>query len=584
MNGFADGVAYVPSKYGTLYALNLTTGATIWTYVFDTPPVGTATEERTVSAALDGTDLVFGHLGGVIDLDAVTGALRWAYDDPSSTEVLSSIAIAGGGSQPVVACADLSGAFHVLALANGQDLYDYQTGSYIVSSPAVSDGDVIIASTDGLLYDFAVGGGNDATLPTASITSPAQGATVANPTGDEVINGTAADPLSVASVDVAIESGGSQGAWWDGATGSWTSAPIGNRATLASAGRPSTGWSFAFPVPSYGASYQVTVTAHSGGGQASAGTGQLQFAVRGATTGPRLPTASQFYIAPGGSLTVNGGGFVRGEVVTVSLQGKKLASMAAGSGGTFGPTTVTFPSSTAFGESFLLATATGSGKRATVPVYVSNAWSDPGNNAGHSGYAPNDASYGNIIFAGSNSGIYPAWDFIAGSAIGTSAGVADDVAYVGDASGELLAIDTQNGSNLWTWQNPSGAAIDGAPTIDAALGQVMVGTADGSVDAVSTSGHLLWSTSVGGAVNAPTYGGGEIYVSSTNGASGAVTALTEATGAVSWSQSLASPAGSAASLDTASGLLVVGEGDGTVTALSTASGDPVLDVHHRRRR
>ncbi len=43
-NGFADGVAYVPSKYGTIYALDLTTGAKLWSHVFNRPPVGTATE------------------------------------------------------------------------------------------------------------------------------------------------------------------------------------------------------------------------------------------------------------------------------------------------------------------------------------------------------------------------------------------------------------------------------------------------------------------------------------------------------------------------------------------------------------
>ena len=31
VNGFADGVVYVPSKDGFVYALNLTTGAHLWT-------------------------------------------------------------------------------------------------------------------------------------------------------------------------------------------------------------------------------------------------------------------------------------------------------------------------------------------------------------------------------------------------------------------------------------------------------------------------------------------------------------------------------------------------------------------------
>ena len=224
VNGFADGVAYVPSKFGVIYALNLTTGAKLWSYTFNPrPPLTTSATGRS-TPALDGTNLVFGYHGGVIDLNAVTGAVRWKYTDPTGTEVLSSVAIAGK-TKAVVLCADLSGAVHALNLANGAVLYNYQTGGYIVSSPAVSDGDVLIASSDGLLYDFAVGGGNDTTLPTASITSPAFGSSVPNPGGSEVISGTASDPVAVSSVDVAIEAGGIGGTWWDAATGKWLDGP-----------------------------------------------------------------------------------------------------------------------------------------------------------------------------------------------------------------------------------------------------------------------------------------------------------------------------------------------------------------------
>ena len=60
--------------------------------------------------------------------------------------------------------------------------------------------------------------------------------------------------------------------------------------------------------------------------------------------------------------------------------------------------------------------------------------------------------------------------------------------------------------------------IDGSPTVDPALGQVMVGTADGAVDAISTAtGQTVWSASVAGAANAPTFANGEAYVSSTGG-------------------------------------------------------------------
>jgi outer membrane protein assembly factor BamB len=568
VNGFADGVAYVPSKYGIIYALNLTTGAKLWSYTFNArPPTVTSAAGRS-TAALDGTNLVFGHLGGVDDLNAVTGAVRWKYNDPTSTEVLSSVAIAGK-TNAVVLCADVSGAIHALNLANGAVLYNYQTGGYIVSSPAVSDGDVLIASSDGLLYDFAVGGGNNATLPTASVTSPAFGSSVPNPGGSEVISGTASDPVAVGSVDVAVESGGVGGTWWDAATGKWALGPIANSATLATPGEPTTDWSFDFPVPKSGRSYLVSITAHSSGGQASAGSDQFQFVVQSVTTGPRL-VSSQSDVAAGGSLTVDGDGFAPGESVSISLRGVQLKSVKAGTTGSF-VTSVSLPEYAAFGESSLLATGVTSKSQASAPIDITNSWDDPGRTQGHGGFEPNDASYSNI-FVVSPKTIGPAWNSIAGSAITTSAAVADGVAYVGDASGQLLAINTHNGALLWTWQGPSGKAIDGAPTVDPTLGLVMVSSANGTVEAVTTAGTPVWSASVGGVPNAPTFGAGEVYVSSSNGSAGAVTALVESSGATTWSHTLTSPVTSASTLDTTSKLVIVGESSGAVTALSTSSG------------
>ncbi len=573
VNGFADGVAYLPSKYGILYAIDLTTGAKLWSYTFD-PPIYTGdTGTGRSTPALAGTDLVFGHVGGVIDLDAVTGALRWQYTDPSGTEVLSSVAIAGRTGHAVALAADLAGTFFALDLANGKLLYSYQTANYIASSPAVSDGDVLLASTDGLLYDFAVGGGNDSTLPTASVTSPAPGATVPNPLGNEVIQGTATDPGSVQSVDVAIETGGGgHGPWWNASTNSWVQGPVGNTAVLASPGATTTSWSLALPVPTYGGTYQVSVIAHSGGGQSSLPHGLSQFAVAAATSGPRMH-ASRFNVSPGTSLRVSGQGYASGEAITLSIGGTTVATPTATSAGAFGPLTVRVPTGAVFGEGQIQATGATSGRQSVAPLYIANTWLEPGNDPGNSGSEPNDPTYAKIFFLGSNTGINPAWDYVDSAAITTATAVANGVAYAGDASGHLLAINTSNGTNLWTWQDSSGAAIDGSPTVDPAVGEVMVGTAGGSVDAISiATGQTLWSSSVSGAANAPTYANGEAYVSSSGGT---VTALVESTGAVTWSTTLGSPALSAVAVDKSSPILVVGEHNGTVQALSTASGSPI---------
>ncbi len=409
VNGFADGVAYVPTKFGQIFALNLTTGAKIWSYTFNPrPPLTTSATGRS-TPALDGTNLVFGYHSGVMDLNAVNGKLRWNYQDPSGTEVLSSVAIVGK-TQAAVICADLSGAVHALNIANGDSLYNYQTGGYIVSSPAVSDGDVLIASSDGLLYDFAVGGGNDATLPTASTTSPAYGASVPNPNGSEVISGTATDPVGVSSVDLSIESGGVGGTWWDGATGKWRTGPFPNPVTLATPDGTSTNWSYQLPVPTSGGSYLVSVITNSSGGQASTGRTSLSLLSKNRPAGPQFE-ASQYDVAAGGTVTVNGSGFTAGETVAISLRGQTLTSVKAGDTGSFGPTAVTLPEYAAFGLSSLLATGATSKGQAAAPIYITNSWDDPGNVQNHSGFESDDASYSNIFFVGSGD-IRPSWDSI----------------------------------------------------------------------------------------------------------------------------------------------------------------------------
>ena len=322
VNGFADGVAYVPTKFGQIFALNLTTGAKIWSYTFNLrPPLTTSATGRS-TPALDGTNLVFGYHSGVMDLNAVNGKLRWNYQDPSGTEVLSSVAIVGK-TQAAVICADLSGAVHALNIANGDSLYNYQTGGYIVSSPAVSDGDVLIASSDGLLYDFAVGGGNDATLPTASITSPSYDASVTNPNGSEIISGSASDPVGVSSVDLSIESGGIGGTWWDGATGTVADRPVRQSGNV---GDPRWGHDGLVHRPA-GSDiwWQLPGDRH---GAFERGPSEYRdqtswsFPHRNQRPGPQLE-ASQYNVAAGGAVALIGSGFTDGESVAISLRGVK---------------------------------------------------------------------------------------------------------------------------------------------------------------------------------------------------------------------------------------------------------------------
>lgn len=575
VNGFADGVAYVPSKLGIMYAVDLTTGALIWQTNFN--KLAGAKEGGRSTAALDGNNLVFGYSGGLFDLNAITGTVIWQYKDPTSTEALSSPAIAGPPGSEVVAVGEIAGGVDVVSLATGAQLYRYQTGGYITASPAVTGGEIIIASADGFLYNFAVGGGSEATVPEATVTSPADSSSVANPGGNLTVSGTATDGIAVANVVVAIQSGGANGLWWDAATSSWSSGPVSNLATLTSPGATATTWSFSYPIPPGGGTYQVTADGESTTGQADGKAAVSSFAVAAATKGAHVKT-NLTYVPPGSSVLLSGGGYTPGETVTVSLLGTTLLTETASSKGVLGSRKVLIPSKSPFGQTSLLATGATSGRSASVAITITNNWAQFGYSQAHSDFEPNDASLYNLVHPGGNIFLDPSWQYQAGSAVNTTPAVAGEVAYVGDAAGQLTAIDVHNGAPLWTWTEPGTAvAMTGSPAVDLVRHIVFVGTAAGTLYAISLSTHaLLWSAQIGGVMSSPVFAGGNVYLtgSTQNGTSyiGSAWALAETTGAKLWSAVLPGAATATPTIDAANGNFIVGLLSGQIVNLNLATG------------
>ncbi|MGA7923740.1 MAG: PQQ-binding-like beta-propeller repeat protein, partial [Thermoplasmata archaeon] len=515
-NGFADGVAYVPSKYGFMYALDLSTGKEIWGTDFAT--LGDSHVEQGLStAAVYGTNLVFGYGEGVFDLNATNGKLIWNYHDPDKVEAISSPAIAGIGGTAIVAVGDLAGYVEIVSLASGKQLYTYKTGGSVTSSPAIVDGNIIVPSSDGFLYSFAVGGGNDAALPTTKVTSPTQGSDLANPNGDLAVHGSATDSVGVGGVEIAVQSSGTGGPWWNGTSNAWTQGPADNLATVADPGATTSGWTFSFPIPQSGGSFIVTANGMSIAGQSDIKGAEVGFDVMYSTSGPHL-RASPSYVAPGGTVTVNGGGFTPGEKVEIRLLGQVLATVTAATDMSIPETRVVIPTSSAFGATVLNATGKTSGKSATVPISIGNSWDQFGYAPEHVGFEPNDPILNSLEFLGPGNGEQLAWHYEVGEPIESSPAVVNGVTYVGDGAGNLLAIDDYNGGLLWNFSLGSGKAIDGSPAVDAGLGCVFFGANDGSLDAVNaTTGTLVWSDAVGGDVDAPVFSNGVIYVTSSSG-------------------------------------------------------------------
>jgi outer membrane protein assembly factor BamB len=149
VNGFADGVVYFEGKDAWVFALDLTTGAPIWS--LNTRNVGGAQPTQT-SAALLGNTIYEGDSLGFHAFNATNGSVVWTND--TTGKVISSPAIAGPAGDQIMFAGTLTGAFMAFDLATGQPEFSYQTGGVLLSSPAIANNTVYIAGDDGFLYAF----------------------------------------------------------------------------------------------------------------------------------------------------------------------------------------------------------------------------------------------------------------------------------------------------------------------------------------------------------------------------------------------------------------------------------------------
>jgi outer membrane protein assembly factor BamB len=567
-NGFADGVVYQASKYGIMYALDMVTGAELWETNFAKYSTGTAGGRS--SAALDGNTLVFGMGDGAIALNATTGAELWHFVDQTHLEVLSSPAVVGPANNQIVTFGDSGGMFHVLAMSTGKELYNYQTGSFITSSPAVINHHILIDSTDGFLYDFALKGGNVAP-PTTAISSPAQGQQLPNPNGNLSVLGTATDGVGLSGVDVSVQSGGSAGPWFDAATGTWVLGPVANRVAVAKPGAGQSAWKFAFPVPSSGASYQVFANAVDTNGETDRTGVQPTFVVQPSLTEPTI-TPSATFVAPGASFNVSGNAFEAGETVVYTLQGTTVGSAQANPQGQVPSIPITIPLGDAFGLTNLTATGQASGDITTAPITITNLWTQSGYGSTHTAFEPNDKVFSHTLQV-SKGYAAPAWSFTSGAPIDAAPAVVAGSAYVGNDAGQLFAVDTISGAPLWTFTSPTGAAIHASPAVDVNAGLVVFGSDDGTLYTISAgTGKSIGSAALDGIPTAPSIVNGQIYVGTD---AGSVIDLDEKTGAQVWSVNLTSAIHSAPAVDPSTSLLIVGDDAGALTALNATTGATV---------
>jgi PGF-CTERM protein len=166
----ANGVVYIGGADGNVYALNATTGDTLWVYPTGGPVYSSP-------AVVNGVVYVGSYDHNVYALNATTGAKLWSYK--TSGSISSSPAVDDGvvyinSNGPLISTRTWSegghlnieqfyrGALYSLQADTGKENWNYTFGvtggERSLSSPAVVNGIIYVGSGDNNVYAFNYGG------------------------------------------------------------------------------------------------------------------------------------------------------------------------------------------------------------------------------------------------------------------------------------------------------------------------------------------------------------------------------------------------------------------------------------------
>ena len=141
----ANGLVYIDSKNGSVYALNESSGTLNWTAVINTQSIG---DVSTQAVSVNGMLYVGSLDNNLYAFNATTGVLKWKT--PTGGGIDSSPAVANG----IVYVASFDGSIYAMDATTGTTLWSYATGSLSFSSPIMANGWLYCGSTNGNLYAF----------------------------------------------------------------------------------------------------------------------------------------------------------------------------------------------------------------------------------------------------------------------------------------------------------------------------------------------------------------------------------------------------------------------------------------------
>ncbi|MDA0765869.1 MAG: PQQ-binding-like beta-propeller repeat protein, partial [Verrucomicrobia bacterium] len=149
----ADGVVYVGSVWGTVYALDAETGAKKWS--FET--------EDTIEAAptvAGGKVYVGSNYGTLHALDIGTGKEVWHYNIRDKVSASVNMVKSPDGTEDWVLMNGYDGVARCLRATDGSQVWEFATDEYINGSPAVIEGKyVVFGGCDAVVYTLNLADG-----------------------------------------------------------------------------------------------------------------------------------------------------------------------------------------------------------------------------------------------------------------------------------------------------------------------------------------------------------------------------------------------------------------------------------------
>ena len=142
--------AFFGTESGVFFCIDAATAAIVWR----AEPTTKGQSYRS-SAALAGDLAIVGSRGRALEAFAIgDGARGWRRPMRGRVDGSPAVVHTAGGSLAAIV-GDGAGRIMAVATADGQPLWEFDAGGGFTSGPAVADGKVVLAATDGIVWCFS---------------------------------------------------------------------------------------------------------------------------------------------------------------------------------------------------------------------------------------------------------------------------------------------------------------------------------------------------------------------------------------------------------------------------------------------